>query len=181
VNVPYLTRPGGGFVLLVAVLLGAGSFLAWGFSTPPLESAWWLQVELELGERGPLTRAERDLFQGVLVRHPEIAESMLEGAPVGLISAAEEGRVEVGYAYLVRQKAEPPIELVVSRSPAVSAAEPVAVSARVHGASQAGEIAAGSPFRWVVPQDGPFPQLIEVRVEAPRKRREVMVEARPIR
>jgi hypothetical protein len=161
---PSLLPPGGGFVALAGGLVAAVAFFAWGLRPPPLEEVWRIQTELEVGTRGTLTDRELALFQDVLRRHPETAESLLAGAPHGLISASHSGRVEIGYAYLLRHRADRPVILRVT--PCVAQRQPhtTEVHARVRSESASGVANADKPFEWSPPEDGPLPQLIEVRV-----------------
>jgi hypothetical protein len=168
VRIPYEARPGGGFMLLMGVLAGAAVFLGWGLQRPALDRVWELQIALELGQREALSGREFKLLQDALVRHPGIAESMLEGAAYGLISASEAGRVETGYAYLVRRQASPPLSVRVKASEAPARAAPLEVRARVLGQTRTGTATAHAPFEWIAPQEGPFPQLIEIRVSGPK-------------
>lgn len=158
-------RPGAGFVVLVAAIAGSGAFFAWGARTPPLDEVWRLQQDLRLGDRGALSHRELVLLQQQLRRHPEIAEALLEGAPHGLISAAEVGRVETGAAYFVRRQPDPPLRLRVLPDERKPTKVPIPVSAWVNGERSAGTLGPDVPFGWDLPQEGPFPQLVEIRVE----------------
>lgn len=171
--------PGGGFVLVAATLLGAALFLGWGLATPPLDTAWRLQVELEVGERGPLTEREFAVLQATLLRHPALADALLDGAGAGLVGANAGGAVDVDHAYLVRRSAGEPGLLEV----ASERGEPIAVAARTRDASRGGPSGPGAAFTWLLPGDGPFPQLVEVRIGdgrgPPRKRPEKSPETVP--
>jgi hypothetical protein len=156
--------PGGGFVALVGAVAIGVSFFAWGIRDAPLEEVWRIQTELELGTRGPLSDRELRLFQDVLQRHAELAESLLAGEPHGVISASSSGRVEIGYAYLVRHRADLRIALRVKPTGISAQADPAQVRVRVLHQGASGTASAEAPFEWVPPGDGPFPQLIEVRV-----------------
>ena len=168
-SVPYRLRPGAGFVLVVLVLALTAVFLGWGLSTPALDQIWRLQVGLETG-RGPgLTPAEFDLFQATLTRHPALAESLLAERETGIISAHTAGVVDVGWAYLVRRtSSERPFLRVLA---AVPTSDPPLVQARTMGAWGTKPARADSAFTWRLPDTGPFPQLVEVRVEEPPGRR----------
>ncbi|MBI3180467.1 MAG: hypothetical protein HYZ27_12445 [Deltaproteobacteria bacterium] len=167
--------PGAGFVLLVSVVVAGGAFLAWGLTTPPLERVWHMQLELMLGTRDALSSRDFRLLQDTLARYPELADNMLDDAPDGLVSAATGGMVDTGYAYLVRKNSAAPGVLVVT-SPN---GKKLTLRGRTSAAASAGEAREDTPFVWALPNDGPFPQLIEVRDEADRKKpRPMRVELR---
>jgi hypothetical protein len=156
--------PGAGFVALVGAVGMGLAFFGWGVRKPPLEEVWRMQTELELGTRGALSDRELRLFQDVLQRHPELAESLLAGASHGAVSASNSGQVEIGYAYLVRRRADPPVVLRVRSSGTSARADLPEVRVRVLQQSASGAARADTPFEWTPPGEGPFPQLIEVRV-----------------
>ncbi|HZA14210.1 MAG TPA: hypothetical protein VE618_06930 [Myxococcaceae bacterium] len=158
----YYLRPGGGFVVLVVALLCFGAFLAWGLRPAPLDQLWRIQGELDLGSRGPLSDRELALFEDTLRRHPQLADALLEEAPSGLISASESGRVSIGYAYLIRARADGPAVLRVTTAGA-SADEPMEIRVRAGGATASGVARANAPFEWEPPREGGGPQLIELR------------------
>jgi hypothetical protein len=162
--VPYRARPGLGFVIVVLGALGALGFSLWGLATPPLESAWRLQIELMVGRREPLRKDELRLLQRMLVKEDKLADDMLRGAPAGLISANARGFVENGYAYVVRRSPDTPSALVVTPA-GLAVNQDVEVHVRVAtGDVSSGTATKDAPFATKLPQDGSFPQLIEVRV-----------------
>ena len=173
-------RPGGGFVVLLGALLCFGAFLAWGFRPAPLDQLWRIQAELDLGSRDALSNRELALFEGTLRRHPQLADALLEEAPSGLISASESGRVSIGYAYLIRRRADGPAVLRVTPVADASAEESVAIQARAGGATASGVARANAPFEWEPPREGAVPQLIELRFggEAPSPVNVELVERR---
>ncbi|HZA52556.1 MAG TPA: hypothetical protein VE549_17550, partial [Myxococcaceae bacterium] len=146
---------------------------------PPLDQLWRVHTELDLGSRGALSNHERALFEGALRRHPELADALLEEAPSGLISASESGRVTIGYAYLIRRRADRPAVLRVTTADA-SADEPMEIRVRAGGATASGVARANAPFEWEPPREGALPQLIELRIggEAPSPVNVELVERR---
>ncbi len=175
-------RPGAGFVLLVTVTLGALAFFVWGARTPALDEVWELLVRLEVGENLDLSRRERALLQDSLARYPSLAESILDGAPSGLISANDEGLVQSRHAYAVRREAKPGTILVVEPPRAGDAGLVVKVRAGLTEYQAAATREAA--LRWELPSDGPFPQLIEVTLDHGDRNRVrqaalVRLEARP--
>ena len=158
-------RPGAGFAVLALALLLASAFVAWGLRRPPLDELWRIQAGLELGTRGALSDGELALFEDALRRHPALAESLLEGAPSGVISASDSGRVQLGYAYLLRRRADRPgVVRVTPTAMADGRDEPLEIRARASGAAASGVARAAAPFEWEPPRDGALPQLIELRV-----------------
>ncbi|HZN93543.1 MAG TPA: hypothetical protein VFB81_12605 [Myxococcales bacterium] len=164
-SVPYRARPGAGFVLLVASVAAAAAFFAWGAATPGLQRVWRLQVELEIGKRPPLKAKERALFQETLERYPTLADALLDGTPAGAISAHEQGLVESGYAYVVRKDAAGARAIRLSAPPGATA--PVALELRGPWGVEKATLDPARPFLWALREEGPFPQLLEVRGAAP--------------
>ncbi len=160
-SLSYRVRPGRGFVLLVAMLLASATLLAWGLATPPLEHVWRLQLELILGERGALEASEKSVFQDALVRYPEMADNLLDGARYGLVSAHVDGVVHAGYAYGLRRAATPCTLRVTSTAEAQ-----LTLRVRASGLEAVGIASGQTPFLWPVPNEGPFPQLIEILSES---------------
>jgi hypothetical protein len=159
----YASRPGSGFLVVSAVALAAVAFFVWGASTPDLEHVWRLQVQLESSAEKALSAQERTLLQDTLVRHPSLADSILDGAPADLISVHDNGLVQGRYAYVVRRSPEPRLLLTV-------------MSARAHDKDLVVKVRAGDheheasarrdqAFAWELPATGPFPQLIEIEME----------------
>ena len=158
-------RPGAGLIVLVASLFGAISFFAWGLATPPLDEVWRIQLELELGESGPLSAREFGLLQDTLRRYPALADNMVEDGVAGPVSANRDSVFDLGYAYLVRKRSEAPGKLQVT---AIDD-DPVEVEVRTLTASASGETRRDATYTWQVPNDGPFPQLVEVRLAGEHK------------
>jgi hypothetical protein len=157
-----IPRPGGGFVFVVCTAIGTAAFFSWGLSTPPLDDAWRLQVELAVGRRGPLDDRELLLLEEVLSRHPKIADNWLEGRDVGLISANREGTVDVGYAYVVRVK---PVSTRVSLSASGrKAGDPITIRGRAGGTRLEGEAWAGHPITWDLPPPRRLPEIVEIEI-----------------
>lgn len=162
------SRPGAGFVLLVSVALAAVALLAWGLARPPLQTAWKLQIELMVGQRPALQRRELRLLGEVLQRHQSIAANMLDDGAAGLISANDAGRVDVGYAYLVRRTADGPSALVVTPAgTAVDATVRVSVAVSDESGNDGAPTPSDkathdAPFAMTLPSSGRFPQLVEV-------------------
>ena len=158
----YRARPGGGFGILVVVMAASALFFSWGWSRPPLDEVWQIQLELLLGTRQALANDERHLLQDTLTRYPLLAANMLEDAGSGLISAHVGGAVDLNYAYVVRQTADAP---GVLRITSLSGA-PLELMVCTTTAEITGEASGATPFVWALPDTGPFPQLAEVRIIA---------------
>ncbi len=156
-----MTKPSVGFLFLVVVALGAAGFFGWGLMTPPLERAWTTMIDLEAGARGRLDKSERKALTKMLRRHPGLASP-------GIISANEDGRIEKKYAYVVRRSAKDPGVLRVRGD--------VRVVGRLGNDRVDGNAEPNEPFEWTLPNDGPFPQLVELRFPKKKKRRAVVVE-----
>jgi hypothetical protein len=157
-----MTKPSAGFMLLVVVFVGAATFFAWGLATPPLHTAWGTMIDLEAGTRGRLGTKERKALAKVLRRHDGLAAS-------GIISANDSGRVHEKYAYVVRRRAEDPGRIRVTGD--------ARVVVRLGRKKVEGRTHADQPFVWDMPDDGPFPQLVELRFPKKKKtRRAVVVE-----
>jgi len=161
-KLPYRARPGMGFGILALVVAASTLFFGWGWSRPPLDEVWQLQLELLLGTRDALASDERRLLQDTLTRYPLLAANMLEDAECGIISAQRGGMVDIDYAYVVRQTPDAPNVLKIS-SPTDAV---LRLAVRAGAAKTTGEADGDVPFVWVIPNTGPFPQLTEVRLVA---------------
>jgi hypothetical protein len=101
----------------------------------------------------------------MLARYPALADALLDGKPAGVISAHEQGQVESGYVYLVR--AGPASARAFRLSAPPDAAGPVELQLRGPWGVESATVAPDRPFRWELREEGPFPQLLEVRGGAP--------------
>lgn len=164
-NFAYRTRPGLGFIFAVIATLASATFFAWGWGTPPLDKVWQMQLELQLGSRAALSGSEQELLQETLERYPALAKSMLDDAPSGLISAHTSGLVDLGYALVLRRMPSAPGELRVS-SPTGAR---LALVVRTASAQRLGVASGDKPFVWDLPNGGPFPQLVDVRLVSDKK------------
>jgi len=160
--IPYRLRPSFGFLYLVLVLAGALAFFGWGLAQPKLDRVAEMLSLLQTGHRDPLSADERALLQDILLRYPELGQSLVENRPSGIFSKNENGRVDEKYAYLIRLTPQDPHFLQV-RYAGTSALGRVRVSAWAQGEEQQGEAGPGQNFLWTLPQSGPYPQLVELR------------------
>jgi hypothetical protein len=167
--IPYRARPGAGFVLFLVVLAASVGLLAWAMVTPPLESFWRLQIELLAGRGRGLSAPELELMQRILAEHPSLADSLLVEDKSGLISANQDGVIDVGWAYLIRRS--PTDNGLLRVLAAQPTDEPLPVKVRTLHHKAKGEAGAVLAFEWRLPDGGPFPQLIEVTVAGPGKRK----------
>jgi hypothetical protein len=70
-KIPYRYRPGGGFLLLIAIVALVIAFGAWGLKEPPLERTWRL---LEQEDQGQVLDDEDSAFLDQALRtYPGIA------------------------------------------------------------------------------------------------------------
>jgi hypothetical protein len=152
-----------GFSVLVVTLLGTIAFFAWGLSTPPLDQVWRMQIELAVGDRPALDEGELRTLRETLVRHPEVADAFLKGSDHGVVSSAH--LLGGSYAYLIRRAAGEPatLEIALDRSPRSAGAQ---IEARTGSDHRRGAVSDASPLLWKIGDEGPFPQLIEVRFRA---------------
>jgi hypothetical protein len=165
----YKTRPGAGFLLFVSVVVGAATFFVWGGATPRLERVWKLQIELENGDGDGLSKRERALLQDTLTRYPDLADAMLDGATMGLVSANDGGLVQGRYAYVVRRGPTPRAVLTVQ--PTRGERHNVRIQARTATRENDGRSDDDSAFTWELPDSGPFPQLVEIEMSGHDRRR----------
>jgi hypothetical protein len=157
-SLPYRSRPGAGFVVLVAGLCGAAAFFVWGLQTPRLEQVWRLQLELGQGTRGPLSTAEFALLNDALARHPELAADWLEGAPWRVLAADPAGRVEGARGWVLQAAGQAPQTLHLG---AASPGE-VRLAIRTADALVTRSLAAGQQLRHPLPPDPDRARLVEV-------------------
>ncbi len=165
--IPYRKRPGSGFLLLVATAVCSLVFVAWGLRTPPLEEVWAMHLELELGERQKLSHDEFDLFQDVLSRYPDLARTILEDADSGIISDNRRGIVDLGYAYAVRRSPLANGRLLIYST----TGKKIEMKMKTAASTVRGRATNGEPFSWRLPDEGPFPQLVEVSVQRSGKKK----------
>jgi len=156
-------RPSVGFVLLLGLTTVAVSFFWWGFRTPPLEKVWRMDIELSLGQRPPLSHDEFDLLQNALRNTPELASFLAEDSHAGLVSAHDGARVEGKYAYLIRKAPGDPGLLRVSYHGS-KAKGSVSIRAQTSHLEKVGTANRTRAYTWKLPDDGPYPQLVEVLI-----------------
>ncbi|MFC1610866.1 hypothetical protein ACFL6C_07900 [Myxococcota bacterium] len=162
-RIPYRLKPSAGFALVLAIILATVVFFAWGLSPPTLEMVWRMDTELGMGRRPPLSPREFKVLQRALLDYPKLAASLLEDKHAGLLSANDNGRVEGSYAYLIRPAPDTGgrLEVVYAGSKKKGA---VAVGVRTAVSRHHGLTSRKEPFLWQLPNDGPFPQLVEVKL-----------------
>lgn len=179
-SLSYRARPSIGFLLLVALTAGTVAFFAWGLQTPPLDEVWRMDVELALGLRPALSGRERGLLQASLVRHAALGEYLIEDKHAGIFSANVDGYVEGKYAYLIRLHPDDPGHVTVSYA---GTRDPGAVKVRVRTATAKteGQALSSAPFVFELPSDGPFPQLVEVRLAKARAKGDKKKRRHPVR
>lgn len=158
---PYAYRPGGGFLLLVSVVAATIAFAAWGLAAPALEQVWRMDIELGSGARGPLDAQERALLQGVITRHPAVADFLVEDKHAGIFSNNDDGQIDEKYAYLIRRGPQPRTLEVTYRGTKPDGA--VKVKLRAGAVRTKGVTSADAPLRLELSEEGPFPQLVELR------------------
>ncbi len=168
---PHVARPGAGFVFLAATLASALTFLAWGAATPSLDRVARLELELELGRRGPLKNGERRVIEEAFCRHPEIAADWLDGRTRGLVSAHRDGWIEADSAYVVDRRPDQPLSIVVE---AIGRGD-VEVSIAAGDARRSNTARPGAPLRWALPASAGCPRLVEVRVRSAERSPRVRV------
>lgn len=159
---PSASWPGAGFLLLVASTVLALGFIAFGLRRPPLDQVGELQLELRLGRREPLNRAELALLQEQLCRHPKLVDDLLEGDPQGLISAHRRGVVDNGWAYLIRTPERSQAAVQVELLGGTKKQE-IKVKVRTAREAAEGQAALSEPFAWTPGADPRCATLIEVR------------------
>jgi hypothetical protein len=160
-KIPYAYRPGAGFLFFVAVTVAAMGFASWGLAVPPLERVWQMDIELRSGARGPLDASERALLQDVILRHPEVADFLVEDKHAGIFSDNDNGQIDQRYAYLIRRSPRPRTLEIAYRGTDPDGS--VKVKLRAGPTRLKGKTSAQQPLRWRLSDEGPFPQLVELR------------------
>ena len=130
-----------------------------------------------MGSRKSLSRSEAEQVQKALLDYPGYADTLVD-TDVGIFSAHDGDLVHSGYAYLVRKKPGTPMVLEVT--PSAAAKDILKIRVQTSKARSQGDATAATPFRWRVPDDGPFPQLVEVRFPKSGKRRRGAVSVRTV-
>jgi hypothetical protein len=91
-----------GFCSIVLTYSLTLAFFAWGLATPPLDRIWELRHQLKTGTVYALTRADRELSSRALKRYPALAEALLPGGQIGIISAQRDGWVDTPEVTILR-------------------------------------------------------------------------------
>jgi len=156
--------PSSGFVAVCATYLVAAAFLAWGFSTPPLERVWTLHHELKIGKLGAPNGSDRKLVQAALHRHADLAHALLPEGEIGLVSAHNDGWIATPEATIVRTPAardrvlkldvETPRDLL-----------PFTVDVRGDGWRKSANVTQHGSYELDLPAAHPGPELILVRLK----------------
>jgi hypothetical protein len=94
--------------------------------------------------------------------------------------ANDEGLVDGDFAYLVRPAAERPGTLVISYAGS-SKKGIMAVRARAGDARASGDTHRDTPFVWRLPDSGPFPQLVEIRLSPVASKKSGKRRRHPVR
>ena len=178
--IPYRTRPGLGFCWLMATLLVVVGFIFWGLRMPALEEIWRINIDVGLGQRPPLSAREFQLLQRELKHHKELAAAITENQTAGIFSLNTNGRVEIPYAYLVRATPATPNILQVDCEDGKKNGS-LTVHARTAKANYTATANKNAPFIWKLPNEGPFPQLIELLLDSPGKKKSGMPQTVPVR
>ncbi len=99
-RIPYRSRPGAGFILLVAVTALVSAFFAWGFSEPDLDRLWFLKQGIEQHRIVP-DGEQLAFLDGMLRRHRVLADDVLDGTGAQLIEPTVEGWTPAPLTHLV--------------------------------------------------------------------------------
>ncbi|MBI4819760.1 MAG: hypothetical protein HY791_26030 [Deltaproteobacteria bacterium] len=158
--------PGAGLVVMAFGFVLAVSVLAFGLTTPRLDRVWRMEVELRLGVRPTLSKAEFRMFQDVLCDHPQLAASLVDEGDAALISRHRHGLVDHAYAYWVREAGHPKVGMVVTLPR--DGREELTVSVRSGNEQLDGVVTHDRPLSWTPRPQGDCPTLVEVRVGRPR-------------
>ncbi len=94
--------PSVGFVAFVLTYVLAGAFFLWGLSTPPLDRVWTLHHLLKIGSMDQLAQDDRVLLSEAMKRHKPLTRALLDGAPIGIISAHVDGWITTPNAVILR-------------------------------------------------------------------------------
>jgi hypothetical protein len=97
--------PSLGFVAVILAYLGVGLFFCWASSTPALDRVWMLKSGLWTGELQRLSESDRRLLSREIREHPGLAEALLDGGSIGLLSANQDGWLATTTATLLRTPA----------------------------------------------------------------------------
>jgi hypothetical protein len=95
-------RPSLGFAVVILTYVSTTAFLAWGFTTPPLDRISVLDHQLKIGEVWELPEEDVELLQGALLQYKGLATALLSDAEVGVVSAQREGWIETPEVTIIR-------------------------------------------------------------------------------
>jgi hypothetical protein len=94
--------PSAGFVAIVSTLVAVAAFFAWGMAQPPLDRVWEIHHLLKIGKMDHLKGRDRALLGRELIEHRGLARDLLDGHPLGIISASSDGWLGSPSATLLR-------------------------------------------------------------------------------
>ncbi|MBN2496041.1 MAG: hypothetical protein JXR96_15720 [Deltaproteobacteria bacterium] len=166
---PVARRPSVGFVCTLAIWALAAAFVLWGALQPDLDRVWFLENELEQGIRARLDKRDRQMLEGCLARWPELAGDLLDGQPIGLLSAHRQGWLSVPAATVLRVAGSETRRIVhfdVELSPK---ALPLTIEIRGRGWQHAVQARQNGPLDVPLPRPPERAEVISVELEAAEK------------
>jgi hypothetical protein len=94
--------PSIGFVAVVATYTLTAAFFFWGFRTPDLDRIWSLHHKLKIGRVYDIKKRDRKMLLRAMVRHKELARSLLPSGEIGIISENSDGWIATPIVTILR-------------------------------------------------------------------------------
>jgi hypothetical protein len=158
------------FVGVTYILVFA--FFAWGFSTPALDQVWRHHHELKIGKTGKLKKAERKSLNKAMKRHPRLAKALLQGAPVGIISAHNDGWIATPNATILRTPAAKNIRRMNFDVQTPEDLLPLSISLRTKTWKKKLKFTKQGTETFLLPELGDTVEIIELKMKGRRFRKD---------
>jgi hypothetical protein len=109
--------PSLGFLWLAAAALAVSAFLVWGLREPELDRAGRILRDLELGRTGRPAPSDLAFLSRTLERPPGLAQALLGGGTVAILSASRDGWIETEHAVLLVAPGDGPVRRIKVTEP----------------------------------------------------------------
>lgn len=95
--------PSFGCMLVVAGYALLLAFLAWGYTRPELDRAWYILQHMQREGFAGLTQAESQVLEHLLKKHPQFSYALLGKNPIGFVEPTEDGWIALPHSHLAIQ------------------------------------------------------------------------------
>ncbi len=95
-------RPSIAFISVGIVYFFVVLFFLWGVTPPKLDRIWTLYHEIRTGQLTRLKNKQRRMLTEAMLRYPELASDLLDGAELGIISQNRAGWISTTDVVILR-------------------------------------------------------------------------------